>query len=68
MKNSPSIQGVKKVFVGALSADTTQEDLRKYFSKFGNVTEAVVMYDGQTGRSRGFGFVSFGESKYLFVD
>ncbi|KAJ3416182.1 hypothetical protein HDV05_002827 [Chytridiales sp. JEL 0842] len=38
---------------------TTDESLRGAFSQFGEVTDAVVLRDRETGRSRGFGFVSF---------
>jgi RNA recognition motif-containing protein len=51
--------GPTKLFVGGLSWETTGEDLRQAFSKFGNVTEATVIADRGTGRSRGFGFVSY---------
>jgi RNA-binding protein Musashi len=42
------------------------DDLTEFFSKFGAVTEAQVMYDSNTGRSRGFGFVSFGKLYWEF--
>lgn len=49
----------KKLFVGGLSWDTTDEGLREAFSRFGTVIEAKVVTDRDTGRSRGFGFVGF---------
>lgn len=48
-----------KIFVGGLSWDTTDEKLRNFFSKFGRVIDACVMKNPTTGRSKGFGFVSF---------
>lgn len=47
-----------KIFVGGLSWETTQESLLNYFSRFGEVVDSVVMCN-ETGRSRGFGFVTF---------
>jgi RNA recognition motif-containing protein len=49
-----------KLFVGGLRWETTTEKLREHFSQFGEITEAVVIMDRQTGRSKGFGFVTFG--------
>jgi len=49
----------KKLFVGGLSWDTTDEGLHGAFSKFGEIAEAKVITDRDTGRSRGFGFVTF---------
>ena len=49
----------KKLFVGGLAWATTDDGLREAFSSFGNVIEAKVICDRQTGRSRGFGFVTF---------
>ncbi len=46
-----------KLYVGNLSFDTTDEDLRELFAASGNVTSATVVTDRDTGRSRGFGFV-----------
>jgi RNA recognition motif-containing protein len=51
-----------KLFIGGLSWDTTDHSLRSAFERFGDVNEAVVISDRETGRSRGFGFVTFGES------
>ena len=49
----------KKLFVGSLSWDTNDESLRNAFSQYGEISEAVVISDRDTGRSRGFGFVTF---------
>jgi cold-inducible RNA-binding protein len=53
----------KKLFVGSLSWNTTDETLREAFARFGEVTEAKVITDRETGRSRGFGFVTFAENE-----
>jgi cold-inducible RNA-binding protein len=49
----------KKLFVGGLSWGTTDEALHGAFSRFGEIVEAKVITDRETGRSRGFGFVTF---------
>jgi hypothetical protein len=51
--------GPTRVFVGGLSWDTTAEGLREAFGRFGAIVESMVITDRDTGRSRGFGFVSF---------
>jgi RNA recognition motif-containing protein len=51
-----------KLFVGGLSWDTNDAALRQEFGRFGNIEEAVVIADRETGRSRGFGFVTFTEA------
>jgi RNA recognition motif-containing protein len=51
--------GPVKLFVGGLSWDTTTEDLTNAFAKFGAIVDATVILDRTTGRSRGFGFVTF---------
>ncbi len=47
----------KKLFVGALSWDTTDATLNEFFAKVGTVTSANVIIDRYTGKSKGFGFV-----------
>ncbi|KAJ1674531.1 hypothetical protein EV182_003094 [Spiromyces aspiralis] len=48
-----------KVFVGGLSWDTSDETLSEHFQSVGSVVESVVIKDRDSGRSRGFGFVTF---------
>jgi len=52
-----------KMFIGGLNNQTTADSLRRYFEQFGEIKECVVMRDGITKRSRGFGFVRFTDSK-----
>ena len=47
----------KKLFVGGISWNTTDETLKQAFERFGEILEATVITDRDTGRSRGFGFV-----------
>lgn len=49
----------KKIFVGGLPPTLTEEGFQEYFEAYGHVTDVVVMYDQNTGRPRGFGFISF---------
>lgn len=48
-----------KLFVGSLSWNTTDHELEEAFARFGEITEAKVITDRDSGRSRGFGFVTF---------
>ena len=50
-----------KIYVGNLSFRTTQQELEDLFTNYGNVQEAAVVTDRETGRSRGFGFVTMPE-------
>ena len=50
---------VKKLFVGGLSWGMTDADLLKAFASYGEITEAKVITERNSGRSRGFGFVTF---------
>ncbi|KAL0925950.1 hypothetical protein M5K25_004327 [Dendrobium thyrsiflorum] len=64
-RNSGSTQGspvpgrTKKIFVGGLASSVTDTDFRKYFEQFGTINDVVVMYDHNTQRPRGFGFITF---------
>ncbi|XP_039058392.1 heterogeneous nuclear ribonucleoprotein 1-like [Hibiscus syriacus] len=49
----------KKIFVGGLPPTLTEDGFRQYFEAYGNVTDVVIMYDQNTQRPRGFGFISF---------
>lgn len=49
----------KKLFVGGLSWDTSDDGLRAAMERFGSLQEVKVITDRDTGRSRGFGFVTF---------
>ena len=51
----------KKLFVGGLAWATTSEGLRKAFEEFGEVIDAKVITERETGRSRGFGFVTLAD-------
>ena len=48
-----------KVFVGGLSWDANDDDLKQLFGECGTVSDGVILQDRETGRSRGFGFVTF---------
>lgn len=50
-----------KIYVGNLSWNTQTDDLRQHFGQFGQIVDAIVMTEPGTGRSRGFGFVTFAE-------
>lgn len=47
----------KKLFVGGISYDTTDESLKEAFGQAGAVVSATIITDRMTGRSKGFGFV-----------
>jgi len=48
-----------KIFVGSLPWSINNDSLKELFSKYGEVTEAVVIMDRETQKSKGFGFVTF---------
>ncbi|KAL7118391.1 hypothetical protein ACP275_03G133500 [Erythranthe tilingii] len=51
-----------KVFVGGLAWETQKDTMKNYFEQFGDILEAVVITDKTTGRSKGYGFVTFREA------
>ncbi|KAH7850078.1 hypothetical protein Vadar_027604 [Vaccinium darrowii] len=50
-----------KLFVGGLAWETPTEVMRSYFEQFGEILEAVIITDKNTGKSKGYGFVTFRE-------
>ena len=48
-----------KIFVGGVSQEASEQDFKEYFMQFGRVIDATLMMDKDTGRPRGFGFVTF---------
>jgi len=62
-KREEMMDSTKKIFVGALEPSVTQEDLIEFFSKYGKVKEASVLFDNNRNASRCFGFVSFEDKK-----
>ncbi|KAM1857234.1 hypothetical protein ACFX13_007326 [Malus domestica] len=59
VNGSPGPGRTKKIFVGGLASTVTESDFKKYFDQFGTVTDVVVMYDHNTQRPRGFGFITY---------
>ncbi|XP_010253512.1 PREDICTED: probable RNA-binding protein ARP1 isoform X2 [Nelumbo nucifera] len=52
-----------KVFVGGLAWETQKEAMREHFEKYGEILEAVIISDKVTGRSKGYGFVTFKDAE-----
>ncbi len=53
-----------KLYVGNLSFDTSESELRDMFAEHGEVTSAALVMDRETGRPRGFGFVEFADASH----
>ena len=49
--------------MGGISPEVDEEEFREFFSQFGKVMDATLMTDRETGRPRGFGFITFEDSK-----
>lgn len=58
-KREEMLDSSKKVFVGGLEPSVNNEDLKAFFSEYGPVSEACVLFDNNRGQSRCFGFVTF---------
>jgi len=54
---------VKNIFVGNLSFNTNEDELRQMFESYGQVDRVSIMTDRDTGRSRGFGFVEMASNE-----
>jgi len=52
-------KSLRKVFVGGLNLQTTENTFKEHFSQFGELVDCVVMVDKNTGKSRGFGFLEY---------
>jgi len=50
-----------KLFVGSLPYSTTDDELNELFASFGDIASARVIFDRESGRSKGFGFVEFND-------
>ncbi|XP_055521247.1 heterogeneous nuclear ribonucleoprotein A1-like isoform X2 [Leucoraja erinacea] len=58
-EDSQEPEQLRKLFIGGLSFETTDDSLRNHFEQWGRLTDCVVMRDPNTKRSRGFGFVTY---------
>ncbi|KAI1710365.1 RNA recognition motif domain-containing protein [Ditylenchus destructor] len=65
IEHTPPCPRKLTMFVGNLSPKTTDESLRKHFSKYGQLTQSEVKIDSKTGLSRGFGYVGFRSKEKL---
>ncbi|KZV36584.1 glycine-rich RNA-binding protein [Dorcoceras hygrometricum] len=54
-----------RCFVGGLAWDTTDQGLEQAFNQFGDVIDSKIINDRETGRSRGFGFVTFKDDQSM---
>ncbi len=50
---------MKKLFVGGINFNTTEDILKDHFSQFGEVTQLRLIRDRETGKSKGFAFITF---------
>lgn len=51
----------KKLFIGNIEWGATEEDLKELFGQYGEIEEAIIIKDRMSGRSKGFGFITFAE-------
>ena len=62
MEDSRESEAMRKLFVGGLNRETTDETFFEYFGQFGNTVDQVVIKDPDTKMSRGFGFITYDQS------
>jgi len=65
VKQSSQPEYFRKVFVGSLNYSSTEESLRDHFSKYGELVDCVIMKESKSGKSRGFGFVTYSDSSMV---
>jgi len=63
--DAPGRDDDRKLFVGGLSWETTEKELREHFSKYGDIESINVKTDPNTGRSRGFAFIVFNSAEAI---
>ncbi|KAI3860018.1 hypothetical protein MKW92_028800 [Papaver armeniacum] len=54
-----------KIFIGGLAKETTPLQFTKYFGKYGEITDSVIMKDRVSGQARGFGFVTYSDASVV---
>jgi len=57
------VEDKKKIYVGNLPYTVNSDELKKIFSEFGEIVDAIVITDKMSGRSKGFGFVEFADEE-----
>ena len=58
---------MRKLFIGGLSYNTSEDSMKAYFGKYGTIEDSVIMKFPDSGRSRGFGFITY-EKSYMVDD
>jgi len=61
-EDTREVEAMRKMFVGGLNRDTSDEDFFDHFAQFGNMVDKVVIKDPNTKTSRGFGFITYDAS------
>ena len=54
---------MKKVFVGSISWNVNEQELGDFFAQVGDIEDVKIITDRETGRSKGFGFITFVEEE-----
>ena len=65
IRRVPESKSMRKLFIGGLNYQTTEEELRAHFEQFGEIVDCAIMKFNDTGRSRGFGFVTYDKASQL---
>lgn len=63
--NDRRTEQFRKLFIGGLTPQTTEMKLREFYEQWGEIVDVVVMKDGRTSRSRGFGFITYKEPEMV---